>query len=538
MATNIDVNRRLAPVLVLLLFVLGIAGTATVLRGAKDKTVPRKSDKESAQPQPANDDELARLLNSAIDSSEFAGARWGVYVVSANDGRVVYSRNADRLFTPASNMKIYTTAVALDLLGSDFRWRTSVYAGKQPDANGVVEGDLVLYGRGAPDLTSRSGKDKPASLAQLADELYQRGVRRVRGNVIGDESYFRGEPLGDGWLWTDVQWYFGAEPSALSIDNNEVAVEIQPSEKSSQPPIAKLSRDQGDLKITSAFATVKAGERLKVGIQRGLSDNNVHVWGEFPEGSRGFGARLSVHRPARLAAELFSTALKAHGIAVDGEPRTRDFRVPPEQRFDPARAIELASLSSQTLAEIVKATNKESINLYAELILRTLGRERRALVAGSEDQSRERGDDEAGVAVVRLWLERAGVNTKDLALHDGSGLSRLDLVTPESTVGLLRAIMKTNSAATFRDSLPRSGTDGTLGGRLSRYKDQVIAKTGALTYDNSLSGFLLVPEGEDLAFSIMANDQTGRASSIRLIDQIVGIMADYSSSKTAKSGKK
>lgn len=537
---NIETNRRLAPVLVLLLFALAIVVSAAALRSATDKTAAVKPAKEpvSTQPQPANDGELARLLDGTIESSEFATARWGVYVVSLTDGRVLYARNSDKLFTPASNMKVYTTAVALDLLGVDYRWRTSVYADKRPDANGVVDGDLTLYGRGAPDLTSRASKESPASLGQLADDLYQHGVRRVRGNVIGDESYFRGEPLGDGWLWNDVQWYFGAEPSALSIDSNEVDVEIKPPDKSSEPFVAKLSREQGDLKITSAIATVKAGARLKVGIHRGLSDNNVHVWGEFPEGSPGFGARLSVHKPARLAADLFLAALKARSITVDGEARTRDFRVPAAQRFDPSRATELASLSSRTLAEIVKETNKGSINLYAELILRTLGRERRALVEGGEDQPRERGDDEIGLAVIRLWLDRAGVRTKDLALHDGSGLSRLDLVTPETTVGLLRAIMKTNSAGAFRQSLPRSGTDGTLGGRLRNYQDQIIAKTGALTYDNSLSGYLLIPQRGDLAFSIMANDQTGRSSSIRMIDQIVGIIADYSSLKTSNPQKK
>src|SRR5204863_8378682 len=136
------------------------------------------------------------------------------------DGRLLYARNADRLFTPASNMKIYTTAVALDTLGGDYRWRTSVYSGSPPDTSGTINGEVTLYGRGAPDLTSRPQKERPASLAQLADDLYQRGVRRIHGDIVGDESYFRGEALGDGWLANDVQWYFGAEPSALSIDDN------------------------------------------------------------------------------------------------------------------------------------------------------------------------------------------------------------------------------------------------------------------------------------------------------------------------------
>jgi len=537
MKPNNHLNGRHGLVLTLLFLGLAVAATAAVLRAREKGSEPKPSDGYLSTTRPWEDAELANKLEETIETSEYASARWGVYVVALNDGRVLYARNSNQLFTPASNMKIYTTAVALDLLGADYRWRTSVYADKQPDANGVIAGDLTLYGRGAPDLTSRASKEGSSALAQLADTLYERGVRHVRGNLVGDESYFRGEPLGDGWLWNDVQWYFGAEPSALTIDDNEVDVEIKPPDKSGEPFVAKLSREQAGLEITSDIATTKAGERIKVGIHRGLSDNKVHVWGEFPEGSRGFGARLSVHNPARLASALFLSALRTRGIIIDGQVSTRDFRVPPKQRFDPSHAIELASVSSHSLAEIVHTTNKESNNLYAELILRTLGREREALVTSSENQSHERGDDETGLAVVHLWLERAGIKTQGIALHDGSGLSRLDLVTPETSVGLLRAILKTNSAAVFRDSLPQAGTDGTLGGRLRSYKDRVVAKTGALTYDNSLSGLLVTPGGEELAFSIMANDQTGHGSSIKLIDQIVGIIADYSSSKSTKPAK-
>ncbi|MDQ2856173.1 MAG: D-alanyl-D-alanine carboxypeptidase/D-alanyl-D-alanine-endopeptidase, partial [Acidobacteriota bacterium] len=324
----------------------------------------------------SKDTELARLINQAIDTSSFTSARWGVFVISLKDSRTVYARNADRLFTPASNMKIYTTAVALDQLGADYRWRTSVYAAAPPGADGTISGDLILYGRGAPDLTSRAGKDTPASLAQLADALYQSGVRHLRGNVVGDQSYFRGEPWGDGWQWNDIQWYFGAEPSALSIDDNEMDVEIKPPTDGNHPPVARLSTEQADLRLTSDIATVKSGEQLTVGVHRGLSDNNVHVWGEFPAGSRGFAARLSVHDPARLAATLMLAALKARGIIVDGEARMRDFRTPLSRRFNPSQATELTYVLSRPLAAIVRATNKESINLNAELILRTLGRVR------------------------------------------------------------------------------------------------------------------------------------------------------------------
>lgn len=479
------------------------------------------------------DAKLTLEIDRLIDSSEFASARWGVFVTSLRDGRTVYGRNADKLFTPASNMKLYPTGIALDLLGRDYRWRTSVYATEQPDANGAIN-DLILYGRGAPDLFGRS-KNGSSSLVQLAEDLYNRGLRRVKGNVIGDESYFRGEPLGDGWQWNDIQWYFGAEASALSINNNEVDVTILPPDKSGAPPVVRVSDSDGHVTVENGMAAVERSERMTVGIQRGLSDNVVRVWGTFPAGSKGFGARLSVHNPALWAARLFSEALKARGIVVEGSAQTRNSRKPLSERFDPSKAIELTFLSSQPLSEIVKTTNKESFNLHAELILRTLGRERGAMVSEPDPAGRERGDDEAGLAVIRLWLDRAGVSTEGLAFHDGSGLSRLNLVTPASICGLLSSLSTTASAQIFRESLPLSGRDGTLGGRLSAITDRVSGKTGALIYDTSLSGYVTTANGETLAFSIICNDKTSRPSSTRLIDHIVLTLAGFPPEETKNS---
>lgn len=500
---------------------------------------PGVSDKKpTAAPASGSAGDLAQRINSAIDESELNTARWGIYVISMSDGSMLYQRDGDKLFTPASNMKIYTTGVALDLLGADYRWRTSVYANTQPDANGRVQGDLILYGRGAPDLVARSKDDSRGSLARLADDLFARGVRHVSGNVIGDESYFRGDPLGDGWQWTDLQWYFAAEASALSVNGNEVDVNFVPSNKAGESSVVRVGDPEGYVTVQNRMAVGKAGVRPTIGVHRGLSDNNIEVWGEFAPGTKGFGARLSVHNPALWAAKLFLAALKERGITVAGQTLALNSRVPQSQRFDPNQSIELASVSSQPLSEIVKKTNKESVNLNAELILRTLGRERGEMAALPEATGRERGDDEAGLAVIRVWLERAGIVTNRIALHDGSGLSRLDLVTPETSARLLLAMSKTASAFAFKESMPISGRDGTLGGRLKSIIDRVSAKTGSLTYDNSLSGYLITANGEHLAFSIMCNDQTGHSDSTRLIDQIVGLLAafpDIPAEKTQKS---
>ena len=521
--------------LVLVLAIVSVLVLLPLVAGKeKDKEQPKAAVSNKSVATGFND--LAKRIESLIEESD-GTARWGISIVSMADGSKIYERDGDKLFTPASNMKIYTTGVALDLLGVDYRWRTSVYANAQPDANGRVRGDLILYGRGAPDLVASSKDENRGSLAKLADDLYARGVRSVGGNVIGDESYFRGDPLGDGWQWTDLQWYFGAEASALSINGNEVDINFVPAGKAGES-IVRTSDTEGYVTVQNHMSA--AGDRSAqptIGVQRGLSDNNVKVWGEFVPGSKGFGARLSVHQPALWAAKLFGRALKTRGIQVDGQTLSRDSHVPPSQRFDPSHSVELAFVQSQPLGEIAKKTNKESNNLFAELILRTLGRERGEMSPSPQGLGRERGDDESGLAVIRLWLERYGISTTHLALHDGSGLSRLDLVTPETNARFLLSLSKTNVGLVFRESLPTAGRDGTLAGRLKTLTDSVSAKTGSLTYDNSLSGYLTTSKGQLFTFSIMCNDQTGSVNSIRVIDQIVAWVAAYPDLPAEKSQK-
>jgi serine-type D-Ala-D-Ala carboxypeptidase/endopeptidase (penicillin-binding protein 4) len=506
----------------------------------KDEARPRAKEEEptaASTPVPQTDEkitrspgaqELGERINRAIDESAFANARWGIYVSSLRDGRVLYARNARKPITPASNMKVYTTAVALDLLGADYRWRTSVYATAAPDREGNIAGDLILYGRGAPDLASETKRGRAASLGQLADDLYARGVRRVRGSIVGDESYLRGEALGDGWLWNDVQWYFGAEISALSINGNETTLTVTPGSKTGDAVDVRFDVPTDYFQVKNDADTLERGTPTTIGITRGLSDNEFRIWGQFPAGGRGFSARLAAHRPALWAAKLFRDALRARGINVEGEARLRDARMSVDERFDPQSAVELASVRSKTLAEIVRSTNKESINLFAELILRTLGKERGETAPDPDPHKmRVRGDDEAGCAVIRVWLERAGVPTDGLSLHDGSGLSRLDLVTPEATAGLLKAVAGTASATVFRDSLPVAGRDGTLGGRLRSVAGRIQAKTGTLTYNNSLSGYLTTGQEEPLVFSIFCNNETAEGSSTQLIDEIARLVASY-----------
>lgn len=471
---------------------------------------------------------LQRRIDEIIDSSNVASASWGVFVMSLRDGRVLYARAGDRPLIPASNMKLYTTAVALDLLGADYRWRTSVFAASQPDKAGVINGDLTLYGRGAPDLTL-SGNGQGTSLKQLADQLYANGLRHVRGNIVGDESYFRGEPLGDGWLWNDVQWYFGAEVSALSIGGNEISLNLAPGAQLSGPARLKVIPETNYVQVINDAQTAAQNKPTTIGVNRGLSDNVFRVWGDFPLKSRGFNARLAIHQPALWAATLFRQELIARGITVDGNPIMTDARglhedATPETRRD----VELASLTSTTLGELSRSINKESLNLEAELVLRTLGKLKGANSPDPDPgKMANRGDDEAGLAVIRLWLEQTGISTKTIALHDGSGLSRLDLVTPEVTARLLATMSTRSSARIFHDSLPIAGHDGTLRNRMRSATTPIYAKTGTLNYTNSLSGYVITSTNEPLVFSIMCNNDMSSAASVSVLDSIALLLADF-----------
>src|SRR5215510_8048067 len=491
---------------------------------AARKSVPSPANQKQKAPA-LEDVALARELDRIIDESNLQ-ARWGVFVMSQKDGRVLYARDADKSFTPASNMKIYTTAVALDLLGGDYRWRTSVYAQEPADVNGVIDGDLILYGRGAPDLLSRTKGESP-SLEKLADQLYQSGIRHVRGGIVGDNSYFRGDLFGLGWQWNDLQWYFGAEPSALSVDENSVEVTISPAGKKGESANVVVTPNQNFVRLTNNASTGEQHAITTIGIIRNLSDNDIRVWGDFPVGGHAFSAFLSVHDPALWAGALFKQALTARGITVDGKTRSRDFRTAEPEKFDPLKAIELASQDSQSLGEIVRRTNKESNNLFAELILRAVGKDRGTSVPDSDPRKNAtRGDDEAGAAVIRQWLESKAITTKSVAIHDGSGLSRLDLVTPEATGRLLLAMTNSKAAALFHDSLPIAGQDGTLTSRLKKIKGRIFAKTGTLTYTHSLSGYATSQDSQILVFSIVCNDAISDRGAAAVVDDIATAIAD------------
>ncbi|NNF00642.1 MAG: D-alanyl-D-alanine carboxypeptidase/D-alanyl-D-alanine-endopeptidase [Pyrinomonadaceae bacterium] len=447
----------------------------------------------------AKDLEKCSQIKKTIEESEFKNARWGLIAIGLKDGRAVCGIDAQKLFNPASIQKLLTSIVALDKLGAGFRSKTSVYS-KTGLKDGILDGDITLYGRGSADLDNEG-------LAKLASQLNQKGIKQIKGDVIGDESYFKGDRLGDGWTWNEAQWYYGAAASALTINENMVTVTLEKGKPKADSNFVELSGEVNPIEDLEA-----------IGLKRELGTNKIYVWGN----GNSLKARVAVDRPAFLAAKIFKEILEKNGISVDGEAKMADWKS--AKKLDAENANEIASLSSQTLAELIRKMNKDSVNLYAELMLRNLGKKYGDEAPDENPKMQKlRGVDSAGASFIKKWLGDKNISTNEIAIHDGSGLSRLDLVTPEVFARALVYASQADFSGVFKSSLPIAGQSGTLKGRLGNVRGHILAKTGSITYAHSLAGYANSSD-ETFAFAIICNNETRKAESSVVIDKIASLL--------------
>jgi D-alanyl-D-alanine carboxypeptidase/D-alanyl-D-alanine-endopeptidase (penicillin-binding protein 4) len=431
-------------------------------------------------------------------------------VVQLASGKLLYERDANHLFLPASNMKMFTTAAALEKLGPDYVFRTTVESAAAPDAEGRVA-DLYLVGRGDPNLGPRTfpytyhGPAQPADkfIDDLADQVKARGVREVAGSLIADDSYFVWEPFAPNWAADDLEWGYGAPVTALAFNDNLLTLHIKPAAKAGDPASVLLDPVPDYFAIKDAVTTTLAGTAKNLSEERLPGSMQLDVWGQIPVDAGEDLDTVAVADPPRLVADLFRRALQARGIIVTG-----DIQVRHSSRLEAAAASELSSPPlprtvlaehlSPPLSEAIKAVNKESENLHAEMLLRTLGR-----------VVNNRGSLEGGLDALNSFVtQQVNILPGETSISDGSGLSREDLVAPNATVKLLLYMAHSPRFQAFFDSLPVSGIDGTLAHRLSAndVKGRIHAKTGSVEHVNTLSGYMDLPSGKRLVFSIMANN--------------------------------
>ncbi len=481
--------------------------------------------------------ELQTKISEILARPELSSAMVGVKVVSLDTGRVLFEENAAKLLRPASNMKLYTVAAALDRLSPDYRFSTSVYATTRPDTTGVVRGNLTIYGRGDPSIAARfNSGDYFKAIDDLATRIVAAGVKRVEGDLVGDESYFVGPKYGAGWNWEDLTWYYGAEITPLTVNDNALDLFIKPGPAVGQPALITTGPPDPLLTIVNKVITSAKGLRREISIHRGLGENSITITGTIPLEDRGYTGGIGISHPALLFVYLLRTSLAQKGVVITGKSRTTgETSLPTLLTGTPVAGSnsaspfqnEIATLQSPPFSLIAAQTLKPSQNLYTELILRTLGK---VTPPPATMSSLGQTSEELGIEAVRSFLKTVGIRPEALNLDDGSGLSRNDMITAEASVQLLTFMSKHRYANVFRDALPIAGVDGTLRNRFrgTPAENNVRAKTGSLSSAVSLGGYVTTAAGEKLAFSIMVNNYPRDVEPRSLcIDPIAILLASF-----------
>jgi len=449
--------------------------------------------------------EFALKAESLIGVPPVNRGEWGMLVVDSVTGETLYERNADSYFVPASNMKLLTTALALDKLGADYRFRTTLETNGTLSTGGLLTGDVILVGRGDPNLSNRKFPfdqveefDGPPekALAELADLLVKRGVKEISGDIVGDDSYFPRERYPDGWEIDDMVWEYGAAVSAIVVNDNTVTLLLMPGEKAGDPATLLLDPPIAEFRVTNQVLTSAPREKADLRLTRDPGSETVMLAGTFPAKSAPRKLVLAIQEPAQFAATLLARALKERGVELHG--KIRAIHDP-----DPAEATRtvLAEHLSIPLADSVKLVNKISQNLHTEVLLRTAARQDGRWVT-PEDLAKYPAE----------FYAKVGIAPDDVVQTDGSGLSRHDLVTPRAFVTLLQYTQKQPWFSAYFASLPVAGVDGTLNERLRSEKvaGRIHAKTGSVTHVRSLSGYADTVGGRRLIFSFLSNNQAGK----------------------------
>jgi serine-type D-Ala-D-Ala carboxypeptidase/endopeptidase (penicillin-binding protein 4) len=462
---------------------------------------------------------LAKAIDAQLATPEARRAIWSIHVRDLASKQTVYAHNVLIPFTPASNMKLFTTALALTRLGPDHRFVTRVLAGSGPDAEGVVKGPLVLVGGGDPSLSGRTypyfkdAKPLPAlgPLEALADEVVAAGVRGVSGGgVVGDDTLYPFEAHAEGWTVDDTVWDYGTAASALVVNENSFVLSVRPPRRAGEPVTVSIFPPWEGVTVHN---TVNTGVGLPNALQveRAAGSMVIRLSGTLPVGGSPVTQRLAFDDPALAAAQLFQQLLEERGVRFRGPARA-------QHRFSGGvyaapEGVEVARRLSPPLSQVLQVVNKVSQNLHAEIVLRETAR-----------VSRGDGTRKAALEEMTAFLRTMGIPNDHHDLFDGSGLSRKTLVTGSATTRLLEWMAGTEHAGVFLETLPVGGEDGSLSYRFRKVPgaDRVRAKTGTLAHVTGLSGYIMNGERPRWAFSIYLNHANMNSFAGReLVDKIV-----------------
>ena len=538
---------------VLLLFGLALPALPATPAASKAAKSTKTSAKKPAKQRTISTKELAKRVDKYLADPAIQRGFWGIHVIDAATGKTLYEQNADRLFTPASNTKLFTTVTAMASLGPNYKAETTIETNGVLEPTGQLKGDLIIVGRGDPNISGRvipyhlKTERVPPHLRafeQLADTLVGAGLKQVEGDVIGDDSLFAFERYGEGWGQDDLMWSDGAPASALTVNDNTFFLTIAPGNVG-EPAKITVDPDVQYYEIVNKVTTVAVGTgKRDIGINREPGSRTLSIWGSIPADDQGLGEGLAIDDPAEYAAIAFRDMLVKRGVTITGKERAQhkltselpiyaldvDKASQAQQHeqhggstetapaFSTTPRTVLAKLESHPFSEDLVVINKISQNLHAEIALRAAGHARGAPASL-----------EGALAAEQHFLESIGISKDEFRFYDGSGMSAHNVVSPRAITKLLQWTANQPWGDQFRASLPVAGLDGSLDDRFrsSVANGRIWAMTGTLTHVNALSGYAETVSGRKLIFAVLVNNHRLTSSGAKkVIDHVLELLID------------
>ena len=436
--------------------------------------------------------QLKGQIENILSDTRFSDSFWGILIKSLKTGETWYEQNSDKMFMPASNEKIPTTASALINLGPDFKFETIVsYIGTIEDS--ILYGDLIITGDGDPTLYEKFYPDTRTVFYEWAERLKAAGIREIRGDIIGNDDLFDDNTLGSGWPLDGLQYWYSAEIGPLQLNENYIDLEIKAPDSLNGEILINPNLPSNYYSIINNLLVTDSG-KTEINIERSFGTNQIRLDGKLVSDGRTLEISPSITNSTLFYVTVLMEVLKEKGIAVTGIPVDCDDVI----NLDIPTGLNTVLIRhfSPTLSEIIKGLLKRSQNLYAETMVRILG---------LKDSGR--GTFKAGRKVVYQTLQEMGIDSLDLQYRDGSGLSRYNYISPAQLVKILEFMNAHTYRENWKDALPVAGIDGTLRNRMKSppVLGNVRAKTGTISNVRGLSGYVTTADGEELVFSFLVN---------------------------------
>ncbi len=464
-----------------------------------------------SQTKPRPEKKLQKEILELIRQKPFENASWGIVIQPLKTDEVLCDINSKMNFIPASNMKIFTSVFALDRLGPDFQYTTGVFLQGRFENDTTFNGNLIVRGMGDPTISGRFNENKVTkTLEDWADSLKK--IRILRGKIIGDDNFFGDDILGRDWEWSEESNWYSAQVGGLCFNDNCVDWFVTPTQIG-QPAKIKITPNTGYLTISNRILTVGTpSEARDIEFIRDRCSNRVRAEGKIFMDAGTLTGNVTVENPTLYTVTVLKELLQSRGVRIDSGAADIDSLKNFSYTPSDSNVIQIASYRSPKLTEILKVINKKSQNLYAEQAWRTV-----AAVLDSH------GTGKRAEALEKEFLKSIGVSVETMAIIDGSGYARSNLVSPMDITATLRFIRRHKYGTVFYESLPIAGVDGALKNRMkdTPAEKNVRAKTGYIHNVRTVSGFVKTMDNEELLFSILCNNFTVDKLEIEKIQDLI-----------------